>query len=320
MPTIHALAADSQVIEHGDPLADGRAFRLCLGQYPTGVSIVTARHGEKTVGMAVNSFAAVSLDPALVLWSIRCESGSAAAFLEASHFAISVLSSRQVEVSQLFGSGHEDRFKLTSWTAGIGGAPLIDGAIAHLECRLAKVYEGGDHWILIGQVERYTRSTGEPLVFAQGQYAVSQNHPQLAAAARAAGSPEPTRENPLFTSLLTSTSQHMSRLFQEHRQALGVTPATSRVLNFLSQGAASIDSLEHDTLLGRGAIEDALSELIKQGFVDVNAGEYSLTAAGLEKRLALTQRAVEFTAEQLDGISDADLAAATRVMGKLLSN
>lgn len=320
MPTINPLAENAPVIEQGNPLVDGRAFRRCLGQYPTGVSIITAQHGEKRVGMAVNSFAAVSLDPALVLWSIRCESGSAATFLEASHFAISVLASNQVEVSQLFGSGHEDRFNLTPWTAGIGGAPLINGAIAHLECRMAKVYEGGDHWILMGQVEQYTRSTGEPLVFAQGQYAVTQNHPQLAAAARAASTPEPSDKNPLFTSLLASTSQHMSRLFQEHRQALGVTPATSRVLNFLSQEAASIDSLEHDALLGRGAIEDALNELTKQGFIEVNAGEYSLTATGLEKRQALTQRAIEFTAGQLAGISEADLSAATRVMSRLLGN
>lgn len=319
MPSSNTSVAEPQVIEQGDPLVDGRAFRRCLGQYPTGVSIITAQHGEKTVGMAVNSFAAVSLDPALVLWSIRCESGSAAAFMEASHFAISVLASSQVETSQLFGSGHEDRFNLTPWTAGIGGAPLINGAIAHLECRLAKVYEGGDHWILIGQVERYTRFTGEPLVFAQGQYAVTQNHPQLAAT-RVENTPEPSRENPLFTTLLRNTSQHMSRLFQEHRQALGVTLATARVLNFLSQGAASIDSLEHDALLGRGAIEDALNELAKLKFVESNAGEYSLTESGLEKRLALTQRAIDFTAEQLVGISDADIAAATRVMSKLLDN
>jgi flavin reductase (DIM6/NTAB) family NADH-FMN oxidoreductase RutF/DNA-binding MarR family transcriptional regulator len=315
-----AYQTEPAVLEQGEPLADGRAFRRCLGQYPTGVSIITAQHGETRVGMAVNSFAAVSLDPALVLWSIRCESGSAPTFMAASHFAISVLAADQVEVSQLFGSGHEQRFELAPWVAGAGGAPLIKGAIAHLECRLVKVYEGGDHWILIGQVEQYTRFAGEPLVFAQGQYAVTQNHPQLANAAQQASAPQPSREDPLFTSLLSSVSQHMSHLFQAHRQALGVTRATSRVLNFLSQGAASIDALEHDSLLGRGAIEDALNDLAQQGYVETNAGEYALTASGLEKRCALVARAREFTEQQLAAISDADIAAAKRVMHALLAN
>ncbi|QCY14749.1 flavin reductase [Pseudomonas sp. MPC6] len=311
---------DSSLLEQGDPLIDGRAFRRCLGQYPTGVSIITAQQGDKRVGMAVNSFAAVSLDPALVLWSIRCESASAATFIEASHFAISVLAADQVEVSQLFGSGHEDRFKLVQWLPDAAGAPLIKGAIAHLQCRLAKVYEGGDHWILVGQVEHYARFAGEPLVFSQGQYAVTQNHPQVAVGVQKGATSKPTLEDPLFTSLLTSTSQHMSRLFQAHRQALGVTMATSRVLSHLAQGAATIDSLEHDSLLGRGAIEDALNELKNQGFVQLNSGDYSLTESGLQKRQALTARAKEFTAEQLAGVSDADIAAASRVLQKLLGH
>ncbi|MCU1719514.1 flavin reductase [Pseudomonas sp. 5P_3.1_Bac2] len=314
-----ALSTDSRLLEQGDPLSDGRAFRRCLGQYPTGVSVITAQHGDKRVGMAANSFAAVSLDPALVLWSVRCESSSAATFMAASHFAISVLAADQVEVSQLFGSGHEERFNRVPWTAGAGNAPLIDGAIAHLQCRLVKVYEGGDHWILLGQVEHYARFAGEPLVFAQGQYAVTQNHPQLADNQASQNSPAGDGDG-LFTSLLNSATQHMSRLFHAHRQELGVTAASARLVNILALGAASLDAIEHESLLGRGAIEDALNELSKQGLVQSNAGEYALTEAGLLLRQALIARATEFTAQQLAGIPEADLAAAKRVLRKLLSN
>lgn len=315
----HVYETDPRLIEQGDPLADSRAFRRCLGQYPTGVSVITAQHGDKRVGMAANSFAAVSLNPALVLWSIRCESSSAATFTEASHFGVSVLAADQVEVSQLFGSGHEERFNLVPWFPGAGNAPLIRGAIAHFQCRLVKVYEGGDHWILIGQVEHYARYSGEPLLFIQGQYAVTQNHPQLSQSQVASNIPT-SNDDMLFTSLLNSTSQHMSRLFQAHREELGVTRATSRLLNLLSAGSAGLDAIEHETLLGRGTIEDALNELICKGFVKANAGEYALTQEGLEKRQALVSRATEFTHAQLADIPEADIAAAKRVLQKLFAN
>ncbi|WXL25454.1 flavin reductase family protein [Ectopseudomonas mendocina] len=319
MPNSTVHTPEARLIEQGNPLEDSRAFRRSLGQYPTGVSVITAQHGEKRVGMAANSFAAVSLDPALVLWSIRCESSSAATFMEASHFAVSVLAADQVEVSQLFGSGHEERFNLVPWTAGAGGAPLIDGAIAHFQCRLVKIYEGGDHWILLGQVEHYARFSGEPLLFAQGQYAVTQNHPQLSQS-QAVSNTQSADDDMLFTSLLSNTSQHLSQLFQAHREELGVTRATSRLLNLLSAGSVALDGIESETLLGRGAIEDALNGLISQGYVQANAGEYALTASGLEKRQALVARATEFTHEQLAGIPESDIAAAKRVLQKLLAN
>ena len=170
-------------IEAGEPGADARALRRCLGQFPTGVTIVTARHGEHLLGMAVNSFAAVSLTPALVLWSIRRESSSASDFVQAGHYAVSVLADEQVELSQLFGSGHPERFERARWQPGRHGAPLMEGAIAHLECRLIQVHEGGDHLILIGEVERYARYEGEPLLFTQGRYGVAREHPSLSAAA-----------------------------------------------------------------------------------------------------------------------------------------
>lgn len=162
-------------IEPGDPAMDPRAFRRCLGQYPTGVTIVTACHQGQLLGMAVNSFAAVSLSPPLVLWSIRRESRSAQAFIEAGHFAVSILAQDQVEVSQAFGAAAPDRFDTVAWQPGLEGAPLVDGAIAHLECRTEAVHDGGDHHILVGRVLRQQRFEGAPLVFAQGQYAVTQH-------------------------------------------------------------------------------------------------------------------------------------------------
>lgn len=320
MNDIVNAAVLSRMVEQGDPAVDGRAFRRCLGQYPTGVTIITAQNGEQTVGMAVNSFAAVSLDPPLVLWSIRRESKSAQDFLQASHFAVNILADDQVETSQLFGASHPERFNQTPWTAGASGTPLLDGAIAHLECRRVEVHQGGDHLILIGHVERYVRFEGGPLVFAQGQYAVTGNHPSLGTPAGApAAVPVADMAEVPFLKLLSLTTQHMSALFDEHRQALGVTTASTRILHRLNQGACDQEALERATYLGAGAVEDALGDLIAQEHVLREAsGLLTLTEKGQHKRGAVSQKSAQFTQEKLQGISASSIAAAREVLEALL--
>lgn len=312
------------LLEQGDPADDGRAFRRCLGLYPTGVSVITARHGDAQVGMAVNSFAAVSLDPPLVLWSIRKASKSLDGFLKASHFAVNILASDQVEASQLFGSGHPQRFALTPWRIGVCGAPLLEGAIGHLECRTTVVHEGGDHLIVLGHVQRYARFEGDPLVFAQGQYALAQHQPLAALGkpvdvpgAPAAGGGHTTS----FLKLLSLTQQHMSALFDEHRRALGVTPASTRVLTCLDESPCEWEALERATYLGREALEDTLSDLQGAGLAwRLPDGRYQLSEPGRAKRAAVAIRSAAFTQEKLRGISPDDIAAAQRVLQALLQS
>jgi flavin reductase (DIM6/NTAB) family NADH-FMN oxidoreductase RutF len=308
-----------QLIEQGDPSDDARAFRRCLGQYPTGVTVITARRGDKLVGMAVNSFAAVSLDPPLVLWSLRRESRSVDDFLEVEHFAVNILAADQVQVSQWFGAAHPERFELARWQSSPHGVPLLEGVIGHLECRRVMVHEGGDHLILIGHVERYARFEGEPLLFTQGQYAVAQNHPCLTAGSTAAvTTPVSNVSEPSFLRVLSLTNQRMSALFEEHRLALGVNPASSRVLNRLHEDACDLDALERSTYLGRLAIEDALAELMTQQLVLKAGSLFMLTPSGREKSEMVTKRAMDFSAEKLTGIAESDIAAARRVLRALL--
>lgn len=305
-------------IESGDPAVDGRAFRRCLGQFATGVTIITTRHGDSLVGMAVNSFSAVSLDPPLVLWSIRRESVSLPAFLEAGHYSVNVLADSQVEVSQLFGSSKPDKFKQVAWFAGRQGAPLLEHALAHLECSLETVHEGGDHLILVGRVQHYARFEGAPLLFTQGQYGVSQNHPDLGGPVNSSVSSVSQGKDDLFLTLLKSTSQHMSTLFEGHRQALGLTMASGRILKRLSVSPCLLEELEHDTYLGRNSTEDGLAELIADGYVLRNSSQLlELTADGRVKYQALLERAEEFSASKLERISDSDLATARRVLLQL---
>ncbi|MFF1920466.1 flavin reductase [Streptomyces sp. NPDC058221] len=305
-------------IEAGDPRAEPRAFRRCLGQFATGVTVITTAHGDTPVGMAVNSFAAVSLDPPLILWSVRRESRSLPAFLETARFAVNVLSADQVEVSQAFGSGHPERFSLAPWSAGThSGAPLLDDAVAHLECRLEAVHEGGDHLILVGHVEQYARFDGSPLLFAQGTYAVADDHPAGHDSTTDPGPAEApaTDTDALFTTLLKDAAHRMSTLFDEHRHTIGVNDVTSRVVNRLGAGPCGSEELEHATYLGRRAVEDALAELVEQGHAGRDPhGRYELTASGRRIGQRLRHSARMFTGQQLSGIPEADIAAARRVL------
>ncbi len=146
-------------------------LRQALGRFVTGVTIVTCRDdGGRAVGLTANSFNALSLDPPLVLWSLRSASASIAAFTAASHFAVNVLAADQVELSRRFARPSSAKFDAGEWTDGQGGAPLLAGCVAVFECRRRSHHAAGDHVLFIGEVERIGGSASTPLVYHAGHY------------------------------------------------------------------------------------------------------------------------------------------------------
>ena len=149
-----------------------REFRNALGSFPTGVTVITARSAEGAdVGVTVNSFNSVSIDPPLVLWSLDREAYSWAAFASAAHFAINVLSEAQVELSR--------HFSLAGPAAWLGitierwqtGCAILSDCVANLECERHGIHDGGDHQIVVGRVLGIRHdASGIPLVFHQGKY------------------------------------------------------------------------------------------------------------------------------------------------------
>jgi flavin reductase (DIM6/NTAB) family NADH-FMN oxidoreductase RutF len=159
---------------------DRRDLRRALGQFATGVTVVTARGKDgRNVGMTVNSFASVSLDPPLVLWSVSRQAASFADFAEASHFAVNVLAANQHHLSRQFSTPVIDKFEGVEILPGAEGCPLLAGASAHFVCRKVRQMDGGDHVIFLGEVEEYTWRELEPLVFHSGHYRVATRHPDL---------------------------------------------------------------------------------------------------------------------------------------------
>jgi flavin reductase (DIM6/NTAB) family NADH-FMN oxidoreductase RutF len=151
---------------------DAREFRNALGTFPTGVAVVTTRAPSGAfVGLTINSFSSLSLEPPLVLWALQLASPSLGAFDRARHFAVNILAEEQVELSRRFASQVPNKFSDLEVHAGLEGLPLIAGCAARLECRAAARHNGGDHVLFIGQVERFEYDARKrPLVFYAGRY------------------------------------------------------------------------------------------------------------------------------------------------------
>ena len=140
--------------------------------FATGVTIVTARtvSGE-LVGLTANSFNSVSLTPPLVLWSLGKAASTMEAFSTGSHYAINILAADQQALAKQFASQTSDRFAGVQFSNGIGGAPLLDGAVATFECFNRSRYEEGDHIIFVGEVEQCShRANASPLLFHGGKF------------------------------------------------------------------------------------------------------------------------------------------------------
>lgn len=153
------------------PQLDSRELRNALGRFATGVTVVTACGREGTLaGVTVNSFCSVSLDPPLVLWCLSKKAPSCRTFLNATHFAIHILGEDQSHLSTRFSRPARDKFAGLPVTQGIGGVPLLDGAVAVFQCSAEQRHEAGDHHIMVGRVEQYVHCEGRPLVFHTGAY------------------------------------------------------------------------------------------------------------------------------------------------------
>ncbi|MRX49811.1 flavin reductase [Paracoccus sp. S-4012] len=164
----HRLA---EAISFHPATEEGRRFREALGRFATGVTVVTVAGPGGPVGMTVNSFTSVSLEPPLLLWCPARASSRHAAFLAASHWAVHVLGSDQIDLCLRFtkgGAGFEGLPPLVN----DDGVPILPAAAARFDCRLHAMHAGGDHSILVGEVRNVTIAgpADLPLVFAAGRF------------------------------------------------------------------------------------------------------------------------------------------------------
>lgn len=294
---------------------DTRAFRNCLGQFSTGVVVVTAQVGDHRAGVTVNSFSSLSLDPPLVLWSLIRTSRSAPVFEAAERFAINILAHDQIEVSQMFASKSDDKFAGVSWRPGKNGSPVLDGCAATFECSTQAIHEGGDHHLIVGRVDGFSHQEKEGLAFSRGRYGiVIDQTPEPDAQSQ--GVANLSTEEPTFGSLLFQAHMCTWRDFDELRNHMGISVSESRVLFVLAAtGPAFIDKIVDRSNMPQEEIRLTIVALEAAGLVARAAdGVISLAPAGKARRAAIRKAIEQHEARMLANIPAKELAVATKVL------
>lgn len=141
-----------------------------MGEFPTGVAIVTTRANGRPHGMTVNSLTSVSLEPPLVLVCFTRDSRTAEAVTSSGRFAVNLLNNRQSALANHFARRGADHFEGLDFQVGPHGVPIIPGSLSYLVCTVDAVHSGGDHQIVVGEVETYAVRGGSPLTFFRGRY------------------------------------------------------------------------------------------------------------------------------------------------------
>jgi flavin reductase (DIM6/NTAB) family NADH-FMN oxidoreductase RutF len=155
-----------------DPLQ----LRRVLSRFPTGVTIVATKHvPEGVCGLTVNAFASVSLEPPLVLVCVDRGSNTHGCIEASGIFTVNVLATGQEHLAETFAQKREDKFDGLVYEVGDTGAPVIEGVVAWLACRVTEVLEGGDHTIFLGEVLSCEELQGRPLVFFRSGFTTTVN-------------------------------------------------------------------------------------------------------------------------------------------------
>ena len=146
-------------------------LRRVFGKFPTGVTVVTTRNAAgDPIGFTANSFTSVSLDPPLLLVCLEKCSANLDSFTQSNHFAVNILSDKQMDISNRFASRVAERFAEIAWHPGPADVPLLEDTVAWFACETDNVVDAGDHVILIGRIFDFHGSEARPLAYHAGNY------------------------------------------------------------------------------------------------------------------------------------------------------
>lgn len=301
-----------------------RAFRQSLGQFATGVAIVTAHAKGQSVGVTVNSFSSVSLDPPLVLWSIAKTSQSYTIFSVAQHFVVHVLTADQMELASRFARSGPEKFTGIESAAGPGGAPLLDDCAAVFECATEVRHEAGDHTILVGRVQSYRHQDKPLLLFAKGRYGLGIEHPDLPTQSEAkpeASGPGGSEKPEMMIGLLRNAMLHYSSAFQRDREETGLTIDQGRVLLALErQPHIDIDTIARRCFLSFEETQLTLRTLVRLGYAALHPDETAiLLPPGAERLEGLRKRAFAFEAQQFAEFPAHEVSIVKRFLKRIIA-
>lgn len=266
---------------------DNRAFRRALGNFATGVTVVTAATASgRKVGVTANSFNSVSLDPPLILWSIDKRSSSHEVFEEASHFAVNVLAADQIDLSNNFARPKDDRFAGIEYDQGEGGAPVFADCSARFYCEKFQQVDGGDHWIMIGKVVAFDDFGRSPLLYHQGAYSMVLPHTRMTRReeGQAPSSHFQGRLSHNIYYLMTQALRTYQAGYQPRQLSTGLRTSEARMLMVLENDAGlNMADLQREVAMPAREIEEAVSNLKRKGLVDDEGDRVRLTIKGIDE-------------------------------------
>lgn len=293
-----------------DPGFDPREFRSALGQFATGVTVVTAAEGNDSyVGTTASSFNSVSVDPPLILWSIDNGARSLPVYEKAEYFVVNILAADQVTLSNHFARQQEDKFSSVEFGLNEQGVPVLQGCSAYFHCKTRYMYEGGDHTIIVGEVVRYDNNRKDGLLFHQGRYSISDVHPAAAKVepeSSASQTEKSFAENYLHYLVGRCFSQLMEKL-DKLLDKQSVTQNEYRVLASFS-GLSSIDraALEQYTMLSSELLSPVLQKMVNNGLLNLSEDRYFLSDGAQEMLVPLMALAKSNEADMLGAFSAED--------------
>ncbi len=267
---------------------DPKLLRNALGNFATGITVITAQStsGQK-VGVTANSFNSLSMDPPLILWSLDKRAGSYAIFSEADYFAVNVLSSDQMDKSNNFASKQEDKFSDVDYEEGLGGAPLLFGCAARFQCKVYQKIDAGDHWLFIGEVEKFDEQAKPPLCYHKGGYSILYPHPGMNKTDNSVSlqinDNKKLSNNILY--LMLAAAQSYQQGYIPQQESLGLNSISSRIImNLNDKISMSSAELSNTVFAPKGDIESNLTTLEAQQYIKPthHSGEgYTLTEEGI---------------------------------------
>lgn len=288
-----------------------------MGAFATGVTIVTTRGPNGAdVGLTANSFNSVSLDPPMVLWSLARSSFSLGAFQANPWFAVHVLAADQDGLSHRFATRGAEKFAGLQIERGCGDVPLLAGCSARFQCHREFVYEGGDHVIFVGRVERFDHFERPPLVFHGGRYALAVEKPAEPVEAPQGPDPDSSFSRDFLIYLLARAHFHLFMGLRRDLVERGLSEDEWFVMSVLGttddRTIAELDSMLWYT--GRRVTYELVARLAAGGFVHLQ-GTYDpgtrvmLTDKGRHTviELVAAAKAVESHAERNLGFGETQL-------------
>lgn len=315
--------AQLSVFETGSPSEDPGGFRRCLGAFGTGVTVITTQVDGKPYGVTCNSFSSVSLEPPLVLWCLRRESTSFDAFKSCANFAVNILAESQVDLSNRFAKSGHDKFEGVDWQSGLNGSPLLAGTAAALACRSFRTFEGGDHLIILGEVQTFENHPRQPLMFTNGCYTVAVEHPDTRAypSADMLESSDGLDHQVLSLLLVRAYSTVAARLEAGRRTAkLGLSLMQARVLKAVQMFPdRTLEQLLPELLLDAQGALLALNAVEQMNLVGQDdMGRIRLTSAGEARLYSLMEHTRASEAHIFRDIPVEDMATVHRVLTRII--